>query len=118
LDKAANSTPEILKPVPISSGRRKSQCFRHKDSGQHVAFSDDAGDALCRLKLVRAKAGEGILHASPRLTNEQVSGEDRVRIAATTLSKTCNRLKTERISTQANANARCTQWHSLCLAPF
>jgi hypothetical protein len=73
---------------------------------------------LCRLRLVLVKAAEGILHASPRLTNEQVSDENRPRTTAKTLSRTRNRLKTRRISIRAAADARCTQWHSLCLTPF
>jgi hypothetical protein len=69
-------------------------------------------------KLVPAQAAEDALHAPSRSMNEQANDEDRVRVAATTLSRTRNQLKTERISIQATADARCTQWHRLCLAPF
>jgi hypothetical protein len=53
---AANSTPEISEAVPISSGRRKSQCFRHKDSGQLNRILRGSGR---RPVLARAGAGEG-----------------------------------------------------------
>jgi hypothetical protein len=108
---------KFLAAVPIRSGRRKSQCFRHQDSGQHIALSE-RDDALRWFKLVPAQAPEDALHASSRSMNEQASAESRMRVVGTAMGTTRNQLKTERISTQAEADARCTQWHRLCLTPF
>jgi len=118
VDKAANSTPEIFSGGTDPFRTAKKPMFQAPGQRSTHRLPGGRSDALCWFMLVPAQAAEDALHASSRSMNEQASAESRMRVVGTAMGTTRNQLKTERISTQAEADARCTQWHRLCLTPF
>jgi hypothetical protein len=95
--------------TPVNTAARKNQV--ENTSCASVVTLQSAGGRL-------SFAGEYVaIQAGCRSMNEQTGDENCAPASATTIIRIPNWLKTRKISSAGRREARCTQWHGLCLIP-